>query len=153
MNEVNVNEWNKLFNIAAGHFSLAIDLCNISSLLFQQQQLQPLPSRWWLLFCDFLFCFRQGQDAVLVKTLSMAYRYFGTNWKLFFVLVGTRGLMFQLRPWYHANISVFLLYGHNPVTMESIRGTSLQAQRFGNGTLATGLWQLSVAFPALMFWK
>lgn len=42
MNEVNVNEWNKLFNIAAGHFPLATELCNISSLLFvwAEQQLQ-----------------------------------------------------------------------------------------------------------------
>lgn len=34
MNEVNVNEWNKSFHITAGHFPLAIQSCNISSLLF-----------------------------------------------------------------------------------------------------------------------
>lgn len=67
-----------------------------------------LPSRWWLLFCDFLFCFKQAQETVLKKTLSTAYRLFGTNWRLFFILVEVRGLRFPLRPhnpWYHANVS------------------------------------------------
>lgn len=38
-----------------------------------------LTSKWWLLFGNFLFCFKQAQVAVLVKMLSMAYRLFGTN--------------------------------------------------------------------------
>lgn len=42
MNEVNVNERSEFVNIAAGHFPLAAELCNISCLLFvwAEQQLQ-----------------------------------------------------------------------------------------------------------------
>lgn len=150
-----MNEWNKLFNTAADHFSLQLHCVTSAPCLFEQNSSCSccisgwLPSRCWVLFSNFLFCFKQAQDAVLVKMLSMVYRLFGTNWRSFFVLVEVRGLMFQLRlhnPWYRENLSVFLLHGHNPVTMEGIRGTSLPAQRFGNGTLATRLCQLSWPF-------